>query len=354
MKPKLKIWASGCPHVSADKQKGRESLADAIRQTERDIDWDIGINVGDFSAAFGLPTDEEGAEIIRQFGALEKHRREDIYTICGNHDRNAPNEPEAAWFRRWIDPMGENTEISGVDASRYHYPLTGTFERYHFDIGNIRFLMMSDVNEASQPKGRGELGGNPGGVVTLETFDWWVDQVETNHIDKIIVSTHHYLLKDTTVATGEWEGMKRSANGEWETDYHGYYKDGTPHAASYLYWVGGSAGGGQFENWLDNNPDKVDFWLGGHTHTNPDDLHGNKSHIEKRHGGVTFVNVSALTRWFVHPHAMPHSRLFTFEDGSDQAVIDCYMHSDEYRDQGVYEEKQCQVQLTKRFQHETE
>ena len=90
---KLKLWTAGCAHVSADKKQGRDSLADAISQMERNTDWDVAINVGDFSASFGLPTEEEGAEIVRQFGALKKHRREDIYTICGNHDRNAPNEP---------------------------------------------------------------------------------------------------------------------------------------------------------------------------------------------------------------------------------------------------------------------
>jgi hypothetical protein len=346
----FKLWASSCAHVSFDKKHGRESLADAIYQAERDFDWDVAINVGDFSAAFGLPTDEEGEEILRQFGALTKHRREDIYTICGNHDRNAPDEPEALWFRKWIDPLGENTAVSGVDRNRYPFPIEGTFERYFFDVGNIRFLLMSDVNEASQPKGRGELGGNPGGVVTQDTFDWWVDQVESNHQDKIIVTAHHYLLKDTTVATGEWEGMKKDAEGHWRTDYHGFYAEGTPNAASYLFWVGGKGGEGQFERWLTDNPGKVDFWLGGHTHTNPDDDHGGKTHIEKAYGGTTFVNVSALTRWFVKDHAIPHSRLFTFEESSDVATIDCYMHSDDYRDQGFYPEKQAKVRLTKPFQ----
>ena len=302
---------------------------------------------GDFSAAFGLPTDEEGADITRQFSTIQKHRREDIFTICGNHDRNAPDEPQAEWFRKWIDPMGENTDTSGVDASRYQYPMVGTFERYHVDIGNIRILMM---NEATQPLGRGALGGNLGGVVTQDTFDWWVDQVETNHQNKFIMTAHHYLLKDTTVATSDWEGIKHKDNGEWTTDYHGYYKEGTPQAASYLYWVGGSAGGGEFENWLTANPGKVDFWLGGHAHTNPDDNHGGKGHIETGYGGVTFVNVSALTRWFVADHAMPHSRFFTFEVGSDQATIGCYMHSDEFRDQGFYPNKERQIQLTKPFQ----
>ncbi len=345
----LKIWASGCAHVSADKAKGRDSLGDAIEQSENAFDWDVGINVGDFSAAFGLPTDDEGEEIVRQFGALSKHRREDIYTICGNHDRNAPDEPEAFWFRKWIDPMGENTGHSGVDCDRYRFKPVGTFERYHVDIGNIRLLMMSDVNAAAQEKGRGELGGNPGGVVTKDTFDWWVDQVEANHADKIIITAHHYLLRDTTVATGLWEGMKKDGQGNWVTDYHGYYAEGTPDAASHLHWVGDSAGNGEFEKWLTDNPGKVDFWLGGHTHTNPDDCHGDKSHIETVHGGVTFVNVSALTRWFVAHHAKPHSRLFTFTDGSDEAVIDCFMHSDEYRQTGFYPEKRCQIKLTKPY-----
>ena len=346
---KLRMWASGCSHVSYDKANGRESLGDAIRQVERDIDWDFGINVGDFSAAFGLPTDEEGEEIVQQFGALGKHPREAIYSLCGNHDRNAPDEEEAVWFRKYIDPMGENTETSGVDAARMPYPVTGTFERYYFDVGNIRILMMSDVNETAQEKGRGELGGNPGGVVTRETFDWWVDQIDSNHRDKIIISAHHYLLHETTVATGDWEGMKKNADEEWTTDYHGYYAEGTPREASYLCWVGGKYRYGVFETWLEDNPGKLDFWLGGHTHTNPDDTHGDKSHIETRYGGTTFVNVAALTRWFVKDHAMPHSRIFTFEDGSDRASIECYMHTDEYKPQGFYEEKKIEIGLTKPF-----
>ena len=345
----LKIWASGCAHVAADKAHGRESLADAISQSERDFQWDIGINVGDYSAAFGLPNDEEGAEIIRQFGALQKHRREDIYSICGNHDRNAPDQNEAEWFRYWIDPMGENTAVSGVDASRFRHQPVGSFERYTVDVGNIRLLLMSDVNEASQAKGRGALGGNPGGCVTQDTFDWWVDQVETHHHDKIIICAHHYLLKDTTVATGVWEGMTLDSSGNRATDYHGYYAEGTPEAASFLCWVGGRYDSGAFENWLTANPGKVDFWLGGHTHTNPDDRKGNKSHIETRYGGTTFVNVSALTRWFVKDHAMPHSRLFTFTDGSNQACIDCYLHTDEYKSQGLYLAKQRQIRLSKAF-----
>ena len=34
------------------------------------FEWDICLNLGDFSAAFGLPIEEEGREIERQFRAL--------------------------------------------------------------------------------------------------------------------------------------------------------------------------------------------------------------------------------------------------------------------------------------------
>ena len=130
--------------------------------------------------------------------------------------------------------MGENPATSGVARSRYPYPVHGTWDRYWFDVGNIRFLMMSDVNERSQAQGRGPLGGNPGGVVTAETFDWWADMVERSRGERIVVTVHHYVLKETTVASGEWEGMKKGPDGAWQMDYHGYYPAGTPNGASYL------------------------------------------------------------------------------------------------------------------------
>ena len=153
----LRVWAQGCAHVSHDKTKGRDSLGDALRQSESGgeeggppFDWDIAINVGDYCAAFGPPNDDEGREIVRQFGALEKHRREQVYSICGNHDRDLLSEPDGAWFQRWIDPFGENSETSGVHLDRYPYAPSGNWERYSFEAGNVLFLLMSDVNELSQ------------------------------------------------------------------------------------------------------------------------------------------------------------------------------------------------------------
>ena len=59
------------------------------------------------SGAQGTPKDEEGKEIVRQFGVLKRHRREQIYDLSGNHDRSGLDEPQAWWWRKWVDPTGE-------------------------------------------------------------------------------------------------------------------------------------------------------------------------------------------------------------------------------------------------------
>lgn len=249
------LWAFGDSHAATDLKSDRESLAEVIRDSEHGgkeggppFDWDIAVDVGDMSGAQVLPNDEEGKELTRQFRALEKHRREDIYSVCGNHDRSGLNEPPGWWWRKWIDPIGEHTEFSGVDPTRRRYPVEGSWERYSFRVGNILFLMMSDINEPSQKIGRGDLGGNPAGVVSAETFEWWKKMVEANR-DSIIISVHHYMLKDTTVASGEWEGMRKDQNGNWTSLYHGHKPQGAPRGASYLYFVGGKPDAQAFEKY---------------------------------------------------------------------------------------------------------
>jgi hypothetical protein len=110
------------------------------------------------SGAQGTPKDAEGQEIVRQFKVLERHRREQIYDLSGNHDRSGLDEPQAWWWRKWIDPTGEHSEFSGVDASKRPFPIEGTWERYSFRVGNLLFLMMSDINEPSQKVGAARCG----------------------------------------------------------------------------------------------------------------------------------------------------------------------------------------------------
>ena len=72
----FRLWTIGDAHVGTDLKHRRESLAEAIRQSERGgseagprFDWDVALNVGDFSGNQGPPTDEEGREVVRQYAA---------------------------------------------------------------------------------------------------------------------------------------------------------------------------------------------------------------------------------------------------------------------------------------------
>jgi len=349
----FRLWAISDAHVGTDfRRHQRESLADAIRQSEfgdkgPPFAWDIAVHLGDSSGNQGSPKDDEGALVARQFGAARLHAREQFYDLAGNHDATLADEPTQWWFRKWLDPTGENTKHSGVDPKNRPYPVEGTWERYTFCVGNLLFAMMSDRNDLMPPVGRGTRGGYPAGAVTGTTFNWWKELVKTNR-DAIIIAAHHHMLKETTVASGEWEGFTKTPDGQWKSDYHGYFPRGGPKGASYLYWVDAKPDAQAFERYLAANPGAIDLWLGGHTHTHPDDRRGGRSHVEQK-WGVHFVNVAALTRYHGYQHSMPMSRLFTFTEGSDQVRVQCYLHTAEYRPQGWYKKVERVLTLSKPF-----
>jgi hypothetical protein len=351
----FRLWAIGDPHIETDLKHGRESLADAIRQSEQGgkdgappFDWDIAINVGDFSGNQGPPEDDEGRELVRQFAALTKHRREDFYDIAGNHDASRAGEPQMAWFRKWVDPLGENTAHSGLDPQRRRHPITGTWERYEFRIGNLLFLMMSDRNDLPLPMGRGKRGGYPSGAVTSETVAWWKERVEANR-ESVIISAHHHMLRETTVGSGDFEGGNLNADGKYKSRYHGYQKDGgSPEGSSYLYYVDDKPKAMAFERYLEANPGAIDLWFGGHTHTNPDDDFHGRTHIERK-WGANFINCCALTRFHVAENSRPLSRLLTFTEGSADVSVQCYLHTDTHAPQGWYPKAERTIKLGKPF-----
>ncbi len=350
------LWVFGDAHVGTDLKKNRESLADALRTSEvggeqegPSFDWDIAVDVGDMSGGQTVPEDAEGEEVVRQFSVIEKHPREAVYSVCGNHDRSGLDEPAAWWWQKWIDPMGEHSEFSSVDSRKRPYQVEGTWERYAFRVGNILFLMMSDINEPTQKVGRDDLGGNPGGVVSGETFRWWKQMVESNQ-KSIIISIHHYMLKDTTVASGEWEGMEKDENGNWRSGYHGFKPRGTPQGASYLYFVDSKPDAQAFEQYLAEHPSAVDIWLGGHTHAHPDDTYGGKSHVEEK-WGTHFINAACLSRHHGSTN-VPKSCVLTFQQGSSDVRVRCYMQTDEFLPQGWYEKAERCLKLNRVFRRE--
>ena len=332
------LWAGGDAHVGTDLRRGRKSLETAILQVERDFEWDVMLDIGDLSGAQEPPDDEEGEEVVRQYSVSTKHPRSHFYNIVGNHDASGPDEETQWWFQKWVDPMGVNSEYSGVYADQRPYPITGQWDRYSFEVGNILFLCMGDRNDGGPPVGRGKRGGYPAGAVTQETFEWWRDTV-LSHRDKIIISAHHHMLKETTVASLDWVGV--------DEGYHGRFDDGAPIGASYLYWVGGKPDSGQFEGVLADNPGVCDIWLGGHTHTNPEDTTGGRSHVEQK-WGATFINVAAISKFHGQKN-VPMSRVLTFTEGCDQVDVKCYLHSDHFAPQGWYEPARRTVPLKMPF-----
>ena len=181
----FRVWVFADAHVGSDKKHGRESLAEAhptIRVRNR---FRLGHRPG-FGRYVGRAGYAEGpGRARRSSGNSACYRSTAVSTstiLSGNHDRSGLDEPQAWWWRKWIDPTGEHTEFSHVDATKRPFPIEGTWERYSFRVGNLLFLMMSDINEPTQKVGRGTLGGNPGGVVSGETFRWWKRMVEENPI----------------------------------------------------------------------------------------------------------------------------------------------------------------------------
>lgn len=371
----FQLWVFSDAHVATDKAVSAairngmeftppaaypESLASALRQSEFGGDlggppfrWDIALDLGDNAGLWDLPDDEQGREVVRQFGVLEHHRREQIYSVAGNHDASPGNAPSSAgkpanwWFRKWVDPMGENMETSGVDASRRPYAAKGSWERYSFGIGNLRFLMMSDRNDLPFPVGRREFGGgSPAGAVTSDTWAWWQENVEAAK-DDIVISCHHHMLRETTVASGDFEGVSRYPDGRYRHGrYHGV--DGVPEGASYLYFVDEEPKAQRFEQYLEKNPGSVDLWLGGHTHTFPDDVVSGRGHVERK-WGTNFVNCAQLSKYHSFVTCPPMSRHFTFTVGSPLVRVRCYLHDDTHAPQGWYAPAERVLEFSKPF-----
>lgn len=349
----FRVWAASCSHLPADIRRGRESLALAIRQSEGLIegapafDWDIMVDAGDLSAHQTPPGDKDGKELHRQYRAMTKHRREQVYNVPGNHDAPYFDHGPGSWFRKWGDPLGENTAFSGVE---------GRWERYRFQAGNILFLMLADRNDAPEPVGRGhsndgKAGGYLAGAVTRETFNWWKRQVLDNQ-DKIIITMHHHALRDTTIASGRGDGNPR---------YHG--SSGGAEGSSYLYYLIENDDPNEFrftkdahvfEDFLDSfhkehGRGAIDLWVAGHTHVRgPDDEWGGKTISETR-WGVDFLQVAALTRH--HGGSHPLSRLLTFTDGDREVKADVYLHDASFKKNAVgwYKPASTTFQLRHKF-----
>ncbi|MBD3247292.1 hypothetical protein GF378_01595 [Candidatus Pacearchaeota archaeon] len=351
------LWAVTCPHVQTD-APGYLSYENAINDGKNGGDeggesfnWSLSINCGDYTGDQQCPGDSDGQDIIDQLDNTGTDPNL-IYGVAGNHD----GTDNMSWYKKWVDPFGENTDSSKINQSLRPYVTRGSWENYYFEVGNLLFLMLVDRNEPDGgPFGRQCSGGYPSGRVSNDTYNWWVEMVENNS-DKIIVTVFHQALLNTTTFTNYKEGYEEGAHGghSW-ADRNGssmlyaidnWTIDGLDENADYI----GERPYG-FRKYLEDNPGAIDFWIHGHTHSGiyPGiDFNGN-SLVETKMN-VTFINTVGLTKSHGGA-ATPMSRLLYFNEENNTVTLKTYLHSGDWAggDEGFYEPSEHIFNLNKNF-----
>lgn len=352
---KFNIWVGSDPHVTVDTVHGVEPMRLAFRQSEGfwsflpkyevkaggippAFDWDIMLLAGDLTSSQFPPRDGEGIIFVDQFKALNHHRREDVFTLAGNHDGGYYDNGIGTWFQKWADPMGENSEFSGVNMEERRFRPEGTWERYKIEAGNVVVLMLSDQNSAPNPVGRGNSadhlpGGFPAGAVTRETFNWWKEQVLANQ-DKIIITAHHHVLRNTTTISTPFggEGIHANNTGDFEGASFLFYTIENSDPDNFQYSTSTEESPGPFERFLEEFQQEhgraaIDVWVGAHSHAMATDSVDGRGLVAEK-WGVTFMQVSALTHY--HSGRTPMSWLLSFSDKGDKMEIGNYIHRAPY------------------------
>ena len=341
------LWASSDPHVIREElvdsfdptAVSRESMRVAVEQADSPTGfyYDIGVNLGDL-LDHGYETVESFQKYLSQLSHSSKDKHY-WYHVGGNNDENSVLNDGVSidneFYRQCIDPVGEFTATSGIDNTKRPYPVTGTYERYYFDVGNIRFLFLSDRNDLPAPYGRGEGGFFVDGAITLDTYKWLVEQIIKNP-DRIIVIFCHHPLKDTTIGTG----IDESWQGQYMTSYNPNNKNNPERRLQttlhQVYDVD-DFDSPKFKNLLSQNTGIVDMWISGHVHLLVEEIFNGKGKYAYTFGGHHF-NVGTICR-YRHPYNIisAQSNLFTFHSGSDKFDSTVYVYDHPSIKQGFYE-----------------
>lgn len=378
-------WLSSCPHligpsgsiqslqVALDQSRGKVAAAPAFS-------WDLMFDMGDWTASQSPPSHEAGAALASYLNRAFGDRRGDFFTISGNHDGDGRGWRPGQFAETYVNSLGADgaAGTSGFSAAQrpnregvgqlLTYPGI-RWDRYLVRTGNVVWIMLSDRNEFDTlaeargdtsglfQAGRGgaagmPVGGYPSGSVTLDTFEWWKSVLENPMFARdILITAHHNLLRNTTLTTDDGE----------PGNYHGDSGSLGPNGetGAQLYWLREYDEAGRevrqyaqtrpFLDYLRDHPGAIAAWIGGHTHVNaPDDVINGRG-IYVRKYGVTFLSVGGLTV----SHGVrgnQTTRLLTFQDGSDEAVVNVYIHgSREGRPLGWHGPSARRVPLGKSF-----
>jgi hypothetical protein len=330
------VWVAGCPHTQADKDNGRNSITDAISHIDgtgaKCSRVNMGIILGDFSSNQN-PTEiasyaTEGADSSAQLNTGTKGlSRNNIYTLRGNHD---PGDNNNDWYDRYIDRDGVNTAYSGVTNSLRPYPITGTSDYYSITTGNIVWLFLDDINHGAGPCGRsGASGGFPSGSTSLAAYNWWVSMIESNP-GKIIITCAHHLLKNTTIATGDNEGVDGGYHGSsGQAVGSGRLHNVITDFALNIY----EADQTRFMDYLTSHPGACVIWFGAHTHYEVGEVYATRGYMTTVNG-CNFINVGGLTKYHVVKH--PQSKVIQFTQGSNICIMNNMLHDTSFAPVGYY------------------
>jgi hypothetical protein len=354
-------WLSTCSHLigptgnsktlglAVDQSRGKYPGAPAF-------DWDVLIDVGDWTASQNPPDHAEGNALAKCLHESLGNDRGRYYSVSGNHDGEAKDWSPGEFTRKYVNPLGEeayaptshfrqNQRPNEKDFRQLvDYPGT-RWDRYLVRTGNVIWIMLGDRNEfdylalarrdfsGNFQAGRGcasgmPKGGYPSGSVTLDTFEWWKKVVEDPNFSKdILVTAHHHMPAFTTITTddgepGNFHGRSGSVGPRGET-------------GGQLYWIREYNQEGveinqyaqtrPFINYLKDHPGSIAAWVGGHTHIHhpENSINGRGLHVRKY--GVTFISIGALT----DSHAggtNQMTRMISFREGSDEALLNVYIH----------------------------
>jgi hypothetical protein len=355
-------WLSSCAHLIGPTGNVK-TLQLALEQSRGmsppspAISWDLMLDVGDWTASQEPPTDEDGEALASFLNRAFGEQRGRYFTVSGNHDGEPKGWQPGEFALKYVNPLGaaEYAGSSGFRAAQrpdsdgvrqlLSYPGT-RWDRYLVRTGNVIWIMLGDRNEFDTlaeargdtsglfQAGRGSAagmprGGYPSGSVTRDTFDWWRAVVENPMFGQdILITAHHLMPGHTTISTDDGE----------PGNFHGAHGSVGPNGqiGGQLYWLREYDDSGReirqyaqtrpFLDYLRDHPGAIAAWIGGHTHVNSPEETINGRGIYVRKHDVTFLSIGALTGSHAGG-ANQMTRLLTFQDGSDEAIVNVYIHS---------------------------
>jgi|GEM_PF-5523525 3',5'-cyclic AMP phosphodiesterase CpdA len=267
------VWLVTDPHIGSTSYGYTDKYVfqDAIQDSENDwsFDWDIAFVLGDLT---DNGYESEYQNFSDAFSVLTKHNRSDFYCLAGNHDSR---NDDGSLFRKYVDPLGENTTYSGVNNSQRKFSVenvTATGDSYTVRVGNVLFIVMSpDWNNDD-----------------YYNFTWWRSIVENASDDVNIICLSHHWVEGCGIGGGPVSGMENSA---------------------------------EFASWLENHTGRISAWFCGHEHW---DYDAGEVYISTA-WGTTFIDACSIDDGGTTQTASK-SIVLIFEEGNATVRVGDYYH----------------------------